>query len=162
MRKLLVVAAAALALAGCGNAGGKPRSDAESSTAARTGTTASASTAALGRVDVTTCQIYVSAQTDVYDFLTRLETEGSVSGPDTTKARLDLLTVGTEAETFVDQVQSPALAGALRSVITHAKSVNEALLAQQPIDAAGLRSALASAAEACEDGGFVIPWYRGA
>lgn len=169
MRRTLLtaaLAAACLALAGCGGGGtaddvaGTSTPPTTSQPATSTAATSSAAPAAFGRADIAVCQTYVSSQDEVYGYLTRLERDGSLPAQDAVKAKLDLLSVGGMASMAVDQVQSPALAGALRAIVAQAETVKQQLLAQRPITSVGLRSALDAAAEACEQGGFVIDWHR--
>lgn len=161
----ILAAAACLALAGCGGGAAAKTAAATTtqSTSSSAATSATASTApapTFGIADVTACQTYLTGQADAYTYLTELEQQGTVPAGESLKGKLDLLTTGSQASMFVDQVQDRPLADALRAVQTHGAAVAEELSSQEPIEATALRMALDSAAAACERGGFVVSWHH--
>jgi hypothetical protein len=151
-------ACAGLALAGCAN-GDDGASDATSSSTPPSSTFASPSSAALGEVDVRTCQSFVATGGDAYGWLKDLQTTGTVTSDLSTPGYLDAYQLGGMASVFVSEVESPQLKTAMQNIVRDGEALRTGIdNGGGSVPATSLVNALTDAARVCEAGGFTIDW----
>ncbi len=172
MKRYMMAGAGAcvgLALAGCGGDGEAGNSAAEtsssaasstSSSAARSTAASSSSAAALGQVDVYTCQSFVADAGDAYGWAKQLQTTGTATSDLSTPGYIAVYQLGWKASLYAEQVESPELGTAMQTIVSEGQALRAAIDAGGgSLDPNPLVDALEEAASICEAGGFVISWH---
>lgn len=170
MRRLVLLAALLL-VAGCGGdeepsaAPTVPTTTEATTTAAAVPSTtspseSSGSAAALGTVDVYTCQSFIADDyvAEGYAFLALLEESGDMSVDLGTPGYIEAYGIGGQASVMTGQQESSDLLAVMEDIAAAGEAFNSAIDSGTPVSS-DLRRALDEAADICEAGGFTVDWH---